>query len=156
MPTTHVELTTTWKAFEEMEQLGLIDKEKTKRPRMVTVQSTGCAPIVRAFKQGDEFAELWSDAKTVADGLRVPVAVGDFLILRALRESGGTAIAVSDEEMREYAQIMGKHTGIFPAPEGAATLAAQVKLLKEGWIKPDERVVLFNTGSGLKYYHLWA
>ena len=142
-----------WKAFDEMEQMGLIGSQ---RPRMVTVQSTGCAPMVRAFQQEDEFAELWQGAKTVADGLRVPVAVGDFLILRALRESHGTAIAVTDEEMLSYAKVMGQHTGIFPAPEGAACLAAQVRLLEMGWIKPDESVVLFNTGTGLKYAHLWA
>ncbi|MCB0124834.1 MAG: pyridoxal-phosphate dependent enzyme, partial [Caldilineaceae bacterium] len=142
-----------WKAFAEMEQMGLIG---SKRPRMVTVQSTGCAPMVRAFEQGDEHAELWQGAKTVADGLRVPVAVGDFLIMQALRESGGTAIAVPDEEMLRYAKVMGKATGIFPAPEGAACLAAQVHLLEQGWIKPEETVVLFNTGTGLKYAHLWA
>ncbi len=142
-----------WKAFDEMEQMGWIG---SKRPRMVTVQSTGCAPMVRAFQQEDEFAELWQGAKTVADGLRVPVAVGDFLILRALRASQGTAIAVPDEEMLHYARVMGQSTGIFPAPEGAACLAAQVRLLEQGWIKPDETVVLFNTGSGLKYAHLWA
>ena len=142
-----------WKAFDEMEQMGLIGP---KRPRMVTVQSTGCAPIVRAFEQGVEFAELWQGAKTVADGLRVPIAIGDFLILRAIRQSGGTALAVPDEEMLRYARVMGSQTGIFPAPEGAATLAAQIRLLAQGWIKPDEKVVLFNTGSGLKYAHLWA
>lgn len=142
-----------WKAFDEMEQMDLIG---SKRPRMVCVQSTGCAPMVRAFDQGDEFAELWQGAKTVADGLRVPVAVGDFLIMRALRDSGGTALAVPDEEMLTYAKVMGKHTGVFPAPEGAACLAAQIHLINAGWIKPDERVVLFNTGSGLKYAHLWA
>lgn len=142
-----------WKAFDEMEQMGLIGG---KRPRMVTVQSTGCAPMVRAFQQEDEFAELWQGAKTVADGLRVPVAVGDFLILQALRASHGTAIAVTDEEMLTHARTMGKLTGIFPAPEGAACLAAQIRLLEMGWIKPDETVVLFNTGSGLKYAHLWA
>jgi len=142
-----------WKAFDEMEQMGLIGG---KRPRMVTVQSTGCAPMVRAFQQEDEFAELWQGAKTVADGLRVPVAVGDFLILQALRASHGTAIAVTDEEMLTHARTMGKSTGIFPAPEGAACLAAQIRLLEMGWIKPDETVVLFNTGSGLKYAHLWV
>ena len=142
-----------WKAFDEMEQMGLIG---SKRPRMVTVQSTGCAPIVRAFEQGVEFAELWQGAKTVADGLRVPIAIGDFLILRAIRQSGGTALAVPDEEMLRYARVMGSQTGIFPAPEGAATLAAQIHLLEVGWIKPDEKVVLFNMGSGLKYAHLWA
>ena len=142
-----------WKAFDEMEQMGLIGPQ---RPRMVSVQSTGCAPIVRAFEQRTEFAELWQGAKTVADGLRVPVAIGDFLILRAIRASGGVAVAVPDEEMLSYARVMGSKTGIFPAPEGAACLAAQVHLLEQGWIGPDEKVVLFNTGSGLKYAHLWA
>jgi threonine synthase len=142
-----------WKAFDEMEQMGLIGPQ---RPRMVSVQSTGCAPIVRAYEQGVEFAELWQGAKTVADGLRVPVAIGDFLILRAVRASGGTAIAIPDEEMLHYARVMGSQSGIFPAPEGAACLAAQVHLLEQGWIAPDACVVLFNTGSGLKYAHLWA
>ncbi len=142
-----------WKAFDELEELGLIGAQ---RPRMVTVQSEGCAPIVRAFHAGAEHADLWQGAQTVADGLRVPVAVGDFLMLRALRESHGTAVAVTDAEMLEYARTMGALTGIFPAPEGAACLAAQVRLLQAGWIKPDETVVLFNTGSGLKYAHLWA
>ncbi|MBK8047452.1 MAG: threonine synthase [Anaerolineales bacterium] len=142
-----------WKAFDEMEQMGLIG---SARPRMVSVQSTGCAPIVRAYEQGVEFAELWQGAKTVADGLRVPVAIGDFLILRAIRNSHGTALAVPDEEMLRYARVMGSKTGIFPAPEGAACLAGLVKLKESGWVKPDESVVLFNTGSGLKYAHLWA
>jgi threonine synthase len=99
---------------------------------------------------------LWQGAKTIADGLRVPVAVGDFLILRALRASGGIAVTVPDADMLRYARVMGEHTGIFPAPEGAACLAAQVHLLEEGWIKPDETVVLFNTGTGVKYAHLWS
>ncbi len=142
-----------WKAFEEMEELGLIGSE---RPRMVSVQSDGCAPMVRAFEQGDEFAEAWEGAKTVADGLRVPAAVGDFLILEAVRESGGIALAVSDEEMLCSAKQMGRHTGVFPAPEGAATLAGQKLLLESGWLQGDETVVLFNTGSGLKYAHLWS
>jgi len=142
-----------WKAFAEMEAMGLIGPQ---RPRMVSVQSTGCAPLVRAFEQGDEFAAPWQGAKTVADGLRVPAAVGDFLILRALRESRGTAVAVSDEDMLACARRMGRHTGIFPAPEGAACLAAQLRLLEDGWISRDETVVLFNTGTGLKYAHLWA
>jgi threonine synthase len=141
-----------WKAFAEMQEMGLIG---AKRPRMVSVQSTGCAPMVRAFERGDRFAEMWPNAKTVADGLRVPAAVGDFLILEAIRESGGMALAVPDEEMIEYAGVMGSLTGIFPAPEGAACLAAQVRLLRDGWIRRDESVVLFNTGSGLKYAHLW-
>ena len=142
-----------WKAFDEMERMGLIGQQ---RPRMVSVQSTGCAPIVRAFEQGVEFAELWQGANTVADGLRVPAAIGDFLILRAIRASGGVAIAVPDEEMLRYARVMGSKSGVFPAPEGAACLAAQVRLIEQGWIGPEEKVVLFNTGSGLKYAHLWA
>lgn len=142
-----------WKAFAEMEAMGLIG---SKRPRMVSVQAQNCAPIVRAFQEETEHAELWQGATTVADGLRVPVAVGDFLILRAIRESGGTALTVSDQEMLEYTKVMGQHTGIFPAPEGAACLAAQVHLLQKGWIQPEESVVLFNTGTGLKYAHLWA
>ena len=142
-----------WKAFAEMEAMGLIGSH---RPRMVSVQSTGCAPMVRAYEQEEEFATPWVGAKTVADGLRVPAAVGDFLILRAIRESGGTALAVTDEEMLDYASVMGRHTGIFPAPEGAACLAALIHLRDRGWVQPQERVVLFNTGSGLKYAHLWA
>jgi threonine synthase len=142
-----------WKAFDEMEKMGLIG---AKRPRMVTVQSDGCAPIVRAYRQGVEHAELWQGARTVADGLRVPIAIGDFLILRAIRQSGGTALTVTDGEMLRSARVMGSQSGVFPAPEGAATLAAQMHLLAQDWIKPDERVVLFNTGSGLKYAHLWA
>ncbi|MDP9314774.1 MAG: threonine synthase [Chloroflexota bacterium] len=141
-----------WKAFDEMEQLGLID---SKRPRMVSVQSSGCAPIVRAFENQTQHAELWQGAKTVADGLRVPAAIGDFLILQAVRDSGGTALAVDDADMLTEAQTMGAATGIFPAPEGAACLVAHKHLLANGWIKPNESVVLFNTGTGLKYAHLW-
>ncbi|MFQ5512240.1 MAG: threonine synthase [Candidatus Krumholzibacteriia bacterium] len=141
-----------WKAFAEMEALGWID---STRPRMVTVQSDGCAPMVRAFENGNEFAAPWEDARTVADGLRVPAAVGDFLILRALRESGGTAVAVSDAEMIDACNLMGETEGIFAAPEGGATLAAFSKLRKSGWIKDGEKVVLFNTGSGHKYSYLW-
>jgi threonine synthase len=142
-----------WKAFEEMQALGWIGPEL---PRMVSVQSEGCAPMVRAFHRGDAFAEPWQDAETIADGLRVPGAVGDFLILRALRESGGTAVAVPDEEMMEAARQMGRTQGIFACPEGAATLAAFQRLRSEGWIADGETVVLFNTGSGLKYTHLWS
>jgi len=141
-----------WKAFDEMEQLGWID---SKRPRMVTVQSSGCAPIVKAFEDNTEFAELWNDARTIADGLRVPAAVGDFLMLRTLRESNGTAIAVPDEEMLDSANLIGRTQGIFASPEGGATLAAFLQLRKNGWIKENEEVVLFNTGSGHKYSHLW-
>src|SRR5215212_1351562 len=115
-----------WKAFAELEALGLIGAE---RPRMVSVQADGCAPIVRAFQSGAEHAELWQGAHTVADGLRVPVAVGDFLIIRAIRASGGAAIAVPDDAMIEHANLIGATTGIFAAPEGGACLAAQVALL---------------------------
>lgn len=142
-----------WKAFDEMEKLGWIGPH---RPRMITVQSEGCAPIVRAFLQGQEFATPWQDAHTVADGLRVPAAVADFLILRALRESDGTAIAVSDQEMLEAARLIGRTQGIFVCPEGAATLVAFQHLRQQGRISDGERVVLFNTGSGLKYAHLWV
>jgi threonine synthase len=142
-----------WKAFDELEELGWIGAE---RPRMVTVQSTGCAPMVKAFREGQEYAEPWQGAKTLADGLRVPAAVGDFLILRALRESGGTAIAVSDREIMEAAALLGRTQGLFACPEGAATVAAFERLRDEGWIGAEETVVLFNTGTGLKYTHLWA
>lgn len=141
-----------WKAFDEMETLGWID---SRRPRMVTVQSTGCAPMVKAFEEGKEFADMWVGARTVADGLRVPAAVGDFLILRALRESNGNAVAVPDNEIMEAANVMGRTQGIFPAPEGGASLAGFLQLRRSGWIKEDETVVLFNTGSGHKYSHLW-
>ena len=141
-----------WKAFGELETLGWID---SRRPRMVTVQSDGCAPIVKAFEDGSEFAATWDGARTVADGLRVPAAVGDFLMLRALRESGGTAIAVPDDEMIDAARLMGETQGIFASPEGGASLAAFLRLHKSGWINDNDRVVLFNTGSGHKYAHLW-
>jgi threonine synthase len=137
-----------WKAFAEMAELGWIDDH---RPRMVVVQSAGCAPMVRAFQAGEEFAAPWENAQTVAAGLRVPAAVGDFLILRAVRESGGTAVAISDEALLAGQMEMGQMEGIFACPEGGATLAALKVLLSEGWIAPDERVILFNTGSGLKY-----
>jgi threonine synthase len=142
-----------WKAFEELENLGWT---KSKPPRIVSVQAEGCAPIVKAFNEGKEFADPWRDAKTIADGLRVPAAIGDFVILRTLRESKGTAIAVSDKEMMEAITQIGTTQGIFCCPEGAATLAAFKRLRKEGWIKDKEKVVLFNTASGLKYAHLWA
>lgn len=141
-----------WKAFDEMEQLGWIN---SKRPRMVAVQAEGCASLVRAFREGLEYAPFWQGAQTIADGLRVPAAVGDFLILRALRESKGTAVAVSDEEMMQGASFIGRTQGIFAAPEGGATLAAFKRLREQNWIADDETVVLFNTGSGHKYHHLW-
>jgi threonine synthase len=142
-----------WKAFAELEALGLIGPE---RPRMVSVQAAGCAPIVRAFAQGVEHAELWQGAHTVADGLRVPIAVGDFLMLRAIRASGGTAIAVSDDALLEQTRRLSAATGIFAAPEGGACLAALLQLREAGFVRDDERVVLFNTGTGLKHAHLFA
>jgi threonine synthase len=142
-----------WKAFAEMEALGWID---ARRPRMVSVQSSGCAPIVRAFETGAQTAAPWENAATVADGLRVPAAVGDALMLRALRESNGTAVAVTDEELMDGANRIARAEGIFAAPEGGATVAAFAKLRARGWIRDGERVVLFNTGSGLSYAHLWA
>jgi threonine synthase len=137
-----------WKAFEELEAIGWIG---SKRPRMVAVQSEGCAPIARAFHSGAEYAEPWKNARTMASGIRVPAAVGDFLMLRALRESGGTAVTVSDAEIDEGTRLVTQTEGIFACPEGGATVAALQKLVGSGWVKPDERVVLFNTGTGLKY-----
>ena len=137
-----------WKAFDEMERLGWIG---SKRPKMFTVQASGCAPMVRAWETGAEFAETWEGAATYASGLRVPGAVGDFLILRALRESGGGAVAVSDMTMAEWVSKLGADTGIFAAPEGGATAAAVEILMGMGLIEGDDEVVLFNTGSGLKY-----
>ena len=137
-----------WKAFAEMEQMGWID---SKRPRMVTVQAAGCAPIVRAFERGERFAAEFPDAATTASGLRVPKAIGDFLILDALRTSGGTAVAVTDEELLAATREIGAAEGLFCAPEGAACLPALKKLLAKGEVKADERVVLFNTGAGVKY-----
>jgi threonine synthase len=137
-----------WKAFDEMEQLGWID---SKRPRMVTVQSSGCAPIVRAFEEGKRHADEFENAATIASGLRVPKAIGDFLILDALRQSNGTAIAVSDEELLAAVKEIGAAEGLFVAPEGAACLPALRKLIENGEVKVDERVVLFNTGAGVKY-----
>lgn len=137
-----------WKAFEEMEQLGWIGPE---RPKMVTVQASGCAPIVRAWESGAEEAGTWEGARTYASGLRVPRAVGDFLILQAIRASGGAAVAVPDAVMAASVLQMGRTTGIFAAPEGGATAAAVPVLLERGLISADDEVVLFNTGSGLKY-----
>jgi threonine synthase len=137
-----------WKAFDEMEQLGWIG---SKRPRMFTVQASGCAPIVRAFEAGAESAPEFPDAHTVASGLRVPKAVGDFLMLRILRESGGGAITVDDAEMIRVTREVGAAEGLFVAPEGAACFAALKMLLDDGKIARHEQVVIFNTGSGIKY-----
>ena len=138
-----------WKAFDEIERIGWV--KPTKRPRMVSVQAEHCAPIVRAFQQNTEKAEPWENASTVADGLRVPRAIGDFLILRAVRESGGTALAVTDRSMVDGMLAIGKHAGVSAAPEGGAALAAVQRLVEDGSIKPRESVVLFNTGGALKY-----
>lgn len=137
-----------WKAFLELEELGWID---AKRPRMVSVQASGCAPIVRAFKEGKDAAEPWFDAQTVASGLRVPQAVADFLILRTIRDSRGTALSVSDEEMMEEIARVGRSEGIFLCPEGGAGVAALSRLVEQKWIKPADEVLVFNTASGLKY-----
>ena len=138
-----------WKAFDEMERIGWLPRGK--RPKMVSVQAEQCAPIVRAFQRGEERAQPWEGAKTIADGLRVPRAIGDFLILRAVRESGGTAIAVSDRSMIDGMLAIGKCQGISAAPEGGAAWVAIQRLTAEGSIKPHESVVLFNTGGALKY-----
>jgi len=135
-----------WKAFEELEALGWIGPQ---RPRMIIVQAEGCAPLVQAFHAGSETAEPWQDAHTLAGGLRVPAAIGDFLILRAVRASGGTAVMVSDAEMLAAAKLLAATEGIFAGLEGAAPLAAYRKLLADGALKPEDEVVLFNTGSGL-------
>jgi threonine synthase len=131
-----------------MQELGWIGE---KRPRMVSVQAAGCAPIVRAYDKGERFAEEVTNATTVASGLRVPKAIGDFLILDAIKESDGTAITVTDEELIAGARELARREGIFAAPEGGACVPALRKLIERGKVKPDERVVLFNTGSGIKY-----
>jgi threonine synthase len=142
-----------WKAFDEMEELGWIG---SRRPRMVSVQSEGCAPIVRAFESGERFAEMFPDAETVASGLRVPKAIGDFLILDALRASNGNAVAVRDADILIAVAEIGAAEGLFVAPEGAACVPALRKLLDQKLVEPDERVVLFNTGAGIKYLEALA
>lgn len=137
-----------WKAFDEMERMGWIG---SKRPRIYSVQAEGCAPIVTAFNEGKTHAGMFPNAHTKASGLRVPKAIGDFIMLDAIRKSGGGAVAVSDEAMIAAVREIGMREGLFVAPEGAACHAALVKLLSTGAIKRDERVVIFNTGCGLKY-----
>jgi threonine synthase len=137
-----------WKAFDELEAIGWVGP---KRPRMVSVQADGCAPIVRAFEQGQDKAAPWENARTAADGLRVPRAIGDFLILQAVRDSGGTALAVSDADMVRDMVAIGSYEGVSAAPEGGAALAAIRRLAADGRIRRDETVVLFNTGGALKY-----
>ena len=138
-----------WKAFEELDALGWL--KVNKRPRMVAVQADGCAPVVAAFESGAEFCDFWTNAHTVASGLRVPKSFADALILEDLHKSNGIAVAVSDAAILDAQSKLGKMEGIFAAPEGAATLAALETLVRQNWIKPEERIVLFNTGSGLKY-----
>jgi threonine synthase len=137
-----------WKAFDELESLGLIG---SKRPRMYAVQAEGCAPMVRAFEEGEEFAERWENPATVATGIRVPKAVGDFLILRAVRESGGAAIAVPEGAILQAVEDAAHHDGFLFCPEGGAVLAAWRKALAQGLVRKDERVLLFNCANGNKY-----
>jgi len=138
-----------WKAFAELEALGWL--ENTKRPRMVSVQAEGCAPVVKAFEKRATFCDFWINAQTLASGLRVPKSFADHLILQNIYDSEGTAVAVSDEAILESQKQLAGMEGIFAAPEGAATLAALKELIKQGWVHPEERIILFNTGSGLKY-----
>ena len=137
-----------WKAFDELEAIGWIG---SKRPRMVAVQATGCAPIVKAFEEGEEHAPVWENAYTAAAGIRVPVAVGDFLILRAVRDSGGFAVAIPDDEIFEARDEVAREDGVLLCPEGAATFAAYKRALEEGSIKPNETAILYNCATGLKY-----
>lgn len=137
-----------WKTFAELQALEWIG---SKRPKMVVVQAEGCAPIVRAYERGDSHADPWQDAHTRAAGIRVPIAIGDYLILKAVRESGGTAVAVSEDAISQAQVEMGQLAGIYPAPEGAATWAAVKALRSNGYLNGEERVLLFNTGMGIKY-----
>ena len=141
------------KAFDEMQDMGWIGSE---RPRMVVVQAAGCAPIARTWEAGKATAEFFVNAATVASGLRVPGPLGDVLILRMLRQTSGTALTVTDEEMLEAGKELASLEGVFAAPEGAATVCAARKLAASGWIQPEESVVLFNTGCGYKYAEAWG
>jgi threonine synthase len=140
-----------WKAFDELTQLGWLGNQ---RPKMISVQAAGCAPIVQAFLDGRTASEPWTNARTIAAGLRVPHAFADYLILRAIRDSAGTALAVTDTEILDAMRELARVEGLFVCPEGAATLAAFKRLASSGFLHPNERVVLFNTGSGLKYSNL--
>ncbi len=142
-----------WKAFDEMEALGWIG---SKRPKMIAVQAEGCQPVVRAFEAGEERSRFWDGATTVASGLRVPKPLGDFLVLRAVRESGGTAVAVADSDLIDAGLALAAEEGIFVSPEGAACIPAAERLLREGFLKPDEKIVIYNTGAGLKYLDAYA
>jgi threonine synthase len=138
-----------WKAFKELAEMGWLKTDK--RPRMVAVQSSGCAPVVKSFEDGSAYCDFWLGAETVASGLRVPKSFADQIILEDIRESEGTAVAVTDAELMEAQSDLAMAEGIFAAPEGAATIAAVAKLVEQGWLGPDERIVCFNTGTGLKY-----
>ncbi len=142
-----------WKAFDELEELGWIG---SKRPKMIAVQAAGCQPVVKAFESGAERAEFWQGASTVASGLRVPKPFGDVLILRILRASGGTAVAVGDAEILAAGLELAALEGIFAAPEGAACVAALRTLLATGFLAPEDRTVVYNTGSGLKYLESYS
>ncbi len=142
-----------WKAFQELEALGWIG---SKRPKMIAVQAAGCQPIVRAFEHNERVSQPWAPAHTVASGLRVPKAVGDFLVLDSIAASGGAAVAISDEEMLDAGLLLSQTEGIFPAPEGGACVAAAKRLLDTGFLRRDEQIVIFNTGSGLKYLEAYS
>ncbi|WP_114238448.1 threonine synthase [Dyella sp. C9] len=143
-----------WKAFDELEQLGWV--KPGRRPRMYAIQSTGCAPVVRAFNEGAAVSQMWTSPQTAASGLRVPKAYGDYIILDALRASGGKAVAVSDEETFASLKDWAAEEGVFLSPEGAAAMAAYARLIASGELKPSDRIVVFNTGSGLKYTEVIA
>ncbi len=143
-----------WKAFDEMEQLGWI--KAGKRPKMICIQASGCAPIIKALHEEKQASEMWPDAHTLAAGLRVPKAYGDFIILDIIRQSGGTAIAVDDDAIMAGVKDLAANEGIFAAPEGGAAMAAYLELLKSGFLKQSDEVVLFNTGSGYKYLDTFA
>lgn len=138
-----------WKAFQELTELGWLEQDQL--PRMVAVQAEGCAPIVKAFQEGKDEAERWDDAHTLAAGIRVPMAVGDRLMLETLRESNGTGVTVSEDEIVDGWKAISQKDGLLMCPEGAATYAAYLKLLKQGWLQADETAVLFNCATGLKY-----
>ena len=142
-----------WKAFDELERIGWIGP---KRPKMIAVQAAGCAPIVRAFEEGAEASEFWEGAETLAAGLRVPKAIGDFLVLKAVRESNGTCLSVSDPDLFAAGRLLAESEGLFVAPEGAACFAALQQLLENGFLKKDEEIVIYNTGTGLKYLDNWG
>ncbi len=142
-----------WKAFDEMQALGWIGPE---RPKMIVVQAAGCAPVVKAFEEGKERAEFWQNAQTISSGLRVPKPLGDFLILQAVRASGGTCVAVEDRHALQAGARVAALEGIYPCPEGAACFAALERLLETGFLRRSDRIVIFNTGSGLKYPEAWS